>query len=176
MAIQDLRQNYTPEPIDPEDLLGNPFDQFLAWFEDAKDAGILEPNAFTLATADADGTPNARTLLLKGVDDPPRESPETPEPHAITSGGRGLVFYTNYNSSKGDELAANPRACMNFYWDTLARCVRIPGTVTKVSAEETAAYFKTRPRESQLGAWTSHQSSVINGREDLMLKFFQLTE
>ncbi|MEM1027149.1 MAG: pyridoxamine 5'-phosphate oxidase [Planctomycetota bacterium] len=176
MAIQDLRQNYTPEPIDPEDLLGNPFDQFLAWFEDAQAAGILEPNAFTLATAAADGTPNARTLLLKGVDDPPPESPETSKPEAITSGGRGLVFYTNYNSSKGDELAANPRACMNFYWDTLARCVRIPGTVTKVSAEETAAYFKTRPRESQLGAWTSHQSSVIDGREDLMLKFFQLTE
>lgn len=163
MAIQDLRQHYTPEPIDPEDLRGNPFDQFLAWFEDAKQIGILEPNAFTLATASADGVPNARTLLLKGVDDP-------------DTADRGLVFYTNYNSTKGDELAANPRACMNFYWDTLARCIRIPGTVTKVSAEETAAYFKTRPRESQLGAWTSHQSSVIDGREDLMLKFFQLTE
>ena len=163
MAIQDLRQNYTPEPIDPEDLLGNPFDQFLAWFEDAKAAGILEPNAFALATAAADGTPNARTLLLKGVDE-------------TESKDRGLVFYTNYNSIKGAELAANPRACMNIYWDTLARCVRIPGTVTKVSAEETAGYFKSRPRESQLGAWTSHQSSVIDGREDLMLKFFQLTE
>lgn len=175
MAIQDLRQHYTPEPIDPEDLRGNPFDQFLAWFEDAKQIGILEPNAFTLATASADGVPNARTLLLKGVDDPPPET-ESSKSGAETSGGRGLVFYTNYNSAKGDELAANPRACMNFYWDTLARCIRIPGTVTKVSVEETAAYFKTRPRESQLGAWTSHQSSVIDGREDLMLKFFQLTE
>lgn len=163
MAIQDLRQNYTPEPLDPEDLLGNPFDQFLAWFKDAQDHGILEPNAFTLATASADGIPNARTLLLKGFDE--SEAPS-----------RGLVFYTNYNSTKGQELADNPRACMNFYWDTLARCVRIPGTVTKVDPEETAAYFKTRPRESQLGAWTSHQSSVIDGREDLMLKFFQLTE
>ncbi|MBB6428965.1 pyridoxamine 5'-phosphate oxidase [Algisphaera agarilytica] len=175
MAIQDLRQNYTPEPIDPEDLSADPFDQFTAWFDDAQQAGILEPNAFTLATASADGTPNARTLLLKGIDD---AKPAAAEPG---SGGdkapdRGFVFYTNYASAKGEELAANPRACMNFYWDTLSRCVRVHGSVTKVDAEETAAYFKTRPRESQLGAWCSEQSSVIDGREDLMLKFFQLTE
>ncbi|MEM9883574.1 MAG: pyridoxamine 5'-phosphate oxidase [Planctomycetota bacterium] len=163
MAIQDLRQNYTPEPIDPEDLAADPFDQFLTWFDAAKEAGILEPNAFTLATADAEGLPNARTLLLKGVDD----EDEAP---------RGLVFYTNYASTKGDELAANPRACMNFYWDKLSRCVRIPGAVEKIDPDETAAYFRTRPRESQLGAWCSHQSSVIDGREELMLKFFQLTE
>lgn len=163
MALQDLRQHYTPEPLDPADLLEDPFEQFLAWFEDAKTHGILEPNAFTLATATPDCTPNARTVLLKGVDDPE----QTP---------RGFVFYTNYDSTKGDELAANPRACMNFYWDTLARCVRIRGAVTKVSAEETAAYFKTRPRESQLGAWASRQSSVIADRDELMRKFAQLKE
>ncbi|MEM9419560.1 MAG: pyridoxamine 5'-phosphate oxidase [Planctomycetota bacterium] len=166
MAIQDLRQNYTPEPIDPEDLTADPFDQFHAWFEDAREIGILEPNAFTLATVSAEGQPNARTVLLKGVDEADAELPE----------GRGFVFYTNYTSTKGEELNANPRTCMNFYWDTLSRCVRINGKVSKVSAKETEAYFKTRPRESQLGAWTSHQSSVIDGREELMLKFFQLTE
>lgn len=180
MTLQDLRQHYTPEPIDPEDLLGNPFDQFLAWFEDAKNIGILEPNAFTLATATPDGTPNARIVLLKGVDPSTSKtaehSDEAAERAAENSQKRGFVFYTNYDSTKGDELAANPHACMNFYWDTLARCVRIRGAVTKVSAEETADYFKTRPRESQLGAWASHQSSVIDGREDLMIKFFQLTE
>ncbi|MEO1236613.1 MAG: pyridoxamine 5'-phosphate oxidase [Planctomycetota bacterium] len=167
MAIQDLRQNYTPEPIDPEDLSPDPFTQFLAWFDDAQAAGILEPNAFTLATASADGLPNARTLLLKGVDegDP-----------SDTDAGRGLVFFSNYASTKGRELEANPRACMNFYWDVLSRCVRVLGRVSKIGEAETAAYFRTRPRESQLGAWCSDQSSVIDGREELMLKFFRLTE
>jgi len=218
MAMQDLRQHYTPEPLDPEDLLGDPFDQFLAWFGDAKTHGILEPNAFTLATADAHGKPNARTLLLKAVDESgtceagsakPEEdrkgracdgggaalvsgcgaTSEGKSDYKKTSGGasggasggvpgagRGFVFYTNYDSAKGRELADNPRGCMNFYWDTLSRCVRIGGRVMKVGVEETAAYFATRPRESQLGAWCSQQSSVIEGREDLMLKFFQLTE
>lgn len=180
MAIQDLRQNYTPEPLDPEDLLSNPFDQFLAWFEDAKQIGILEPNAFTLATASADGMPNARTVLLKGVDD--RAKTHVPERDAKIlsraggAEGRGFVFYTNYNSTKGDELADNPRACMNFYWDTLARCVRIPGKVAPISPEETAAYFHTRPRGSQLGAWASHQSSVIAGRDTLTQTFAQLAK
>ena len=163
MGIQDLRQHYTPDPIDPEDLAADPFDQFQQWFEDAKQAGVLEPNAFTLATATPDGEPNARVVLLKGID-------------AAGTDGRGLVFYTNYASAKGEELAANPRCVMGFYWDTHSRCVRIVGDVAKVSPEETEAYFHSRPRESQLGAWCSHQSSVIDGREELMLKFFGLTE
>ncbi|MEM1108150.1 MAG: pyridoxamine 5'-phosphate oxidase [Planctomycetota bacterium] len=172
MAIQDLRQNYTPEPLDPADLLADPFDQFLAWFKDAQDAGILEPNAFTLATASADGIPNARTVLLKGVDNAPGNSnSENPSP---ASGGRGFVFYTNYDSTKGHELSDNPRACLNFYWDTLSRCVRVPGRVTKVSPKETEAYFHSRPRGSQLGAWTSHQSTVIADRRVLSEKYDQL--
>ncbi|MEM8737842.1 MAG: pyridoxamine 5'-phosphate oxidase [Planctomycetota bacterium] len=164
MALQDLRQNYTPEPIDPGDLAADPFDQFLAWFHDAQHADILEPNAFTLATVSPEGQPHGRTLLLKGVDPAPKTA------------GRGLVFFTNYGSAKGRDLAENPRASMNFYWDRLARCVRIPGRVSKVSAQETADYFKTRPRASQLGAWCSHQSSVISGREDLVSTFVELTE
>lgn len=163
MAIQDLRQNYTPEPIDPEDLTADPFDQFQRWFDDAKTAGVLEPNAFTLATASADGVPDARVVLLKEID-------------ATGADERGFVFYTNYASAKGHQLAENPRCVMGFYWDTHSRCVRIAGDVMKVSAEETAAYFHSRPRESQLGAWCSNQSTTIAGREELMLKFFGLTE
>lgn len=163
MAIQDLRQHYTPDPIDPEDLAPDPFDQFQQWFGDAKAAGVLEPNAFTLATAAADGTPDARVVLLKGIDEAGAEN-------------RGLLFYTNYSSAKGKQLAENPRCVMGFYWDTHSRCVRIAGDVAKVSPAETEAYFHSRPRESQLGAWCSNQSSVIDGREELMLKFFGLTE
>ncbi len=161
MSLADLRQHYDPAPLDPADLAADPFDQFLAWFEDARTADILEPNAFTLATVDPDGHPDARTLLLKGVD------PPSPPP-------RGLVFYTNYTSIKAQHLAAEPRAAMNFYWDRLARCVRIVGNVEKVSAAETAEYFHSRPHASQLGAWASHQSETIADRDVLTRRFAQL--
>lgn len=161
MALQDLRQHYTPEPIDPDRLAADPYDQFEAWFADAQQAGILEPNAFHLATASPDGEPNARVVLLKGIDD--ADAPD-----------RGFVFYTNYASVKGAELADNPRAMLSFYWDKLARCVRVAGTVTKVNADETESYFHTRPRASQLGAWCSHQSAVIDSRATLAQRFADL--
>lgn len=161
MAIRDLRQNYTPEPIDPGDLAADPFDQFQQWFDDANAAGVLEPNAFTLATASADGTPDARVVLLKGIDD-------------ANADPRGLVFYTNYTSAKGQQLAENPKCVMGFYWDTHARCVRIAGDVTKVSDEETQAYFHSRPRGSQLGAWCSNQSTAIDSRDTLTQKYNEL--
>ena len=163
MAIQDLRQHYDPEPLNPADLQPCPFAQFLDWFEQARAADILEPNAFTLATAASSGQPDARTVLLKGVD-----------PDGVST--RGLVFYTNYESAKGHELADNPRCVMNFYWDRLARCVRIAGGVIKVSREETDEYFHSRPRASQLGAWCSRQSEIIDGREVLTQRFEQLLE
>ena len=123
MSLQDLRQSYDVPPLDPATLAGDPFDQFNAWFVDAQSAGLREPNAMTLATADTAGTPSGRTVLLKGVDDA-----NTPK--------RGFVFYTNYASSKASDLAANPKAALNFHWDDhprAVRTVRIAGTVTKVS-------------------------------------------
>jgi pyridoxamine 5'-phosphate oxidase len=118
------------------------------WLAQARTSALREPWAMTLATSTADGKPSARTVLLKEVDD-------------------GLIFFTSYESRKSRELIANPQASLLFHWDSLARQIRIEGTVTKVSTSESATYFATRPRKSQLSAWASHQSSVINGREEL---------
>jgi pyridoxamine 5'-phosphate oxidase len=131
-------------PLDP-----SPFVQFRRWFADAVEAKLKDPNAMTLATATPDGVPAARVVLLKDIDD------------------RGLVFFTNYESRKGIELAANPHAALCFFWAPLERQVRVEGRVEKVTREESEAYFRTRPRGSQLGAWASHQSTVIPGREPL---------
>jgi len=161
MALQDLRQSYDIPPIDPATLADNPFDQFAAWFAAAQAAGIREPNAMTLATANVGGTPSARTVLLKGVD-------------AAGAPNRGFVFYTNYGSAKASDLAENPKAELNFHWDDsttgTVRTVRIAGAVQKVSSQETAAYFASRPRSSQVGAWCSHQSRVIASRDILETK------
>lgn len=157
MSLQDLRQSYDVPPLDPADLAADPFDQFAAWFAAAQSGGILEPNAMTLATASAAGVPSARTVLLKGIDE--AGAPD-----------RGLVFYTNYGSAKAGDLAENPRAELNFHWDgqtRRVRTVRIAGAVQKVSAQETADYFTSRPRSSQIGAWCSHQSEVIDSRDVL---------
>jgi len=157
MALRDLRQSYDVPPLDPAGLAADPFDQFAAWFAAARSAGIPEPNAMTLATADAAGAPSARTVLLKGLD-------------AADRPDRGLVFYTNYGSAKARDLAENPRAELNFHWDEQTRrvrTVRVAGTVQKVSAQETADYFRSRPRSSQIGAWCSHQSQVIDSRDVL---------
>ena len=216
MSLAELRQHYDPGPLREEDLAADPFDQFRQWFDEAQAAEILEPNAFTLATATPDGIPSARTVLLKGVDLAP-PLPNTPLPDttlpeaALPDAGaagertptpphlatleptsaslyhtpgwaaevpppRGFVFYTNYNSAKAHDLAANPLAAMNFYWDVMARCVRIVGQVQKVSPAETAAYFHSRPHASQLGAWASEQSQVIPNRETLTRRFNELQE
>jgi pyridoxamine 5'-phosphate oxidase len=123
--------------------------QFGRWFDDARAADLLEPSAMTLATATADGVPSARMVLLRGVDQ------------------RGFVFYTNYESRKAAELAANPRAALVFWWGALQRQVRVEGPVQPTSQEESAAYFRTRPPGSRLSAWASPQSRVIPGREVL---------
>ena len=127
----------------------DPFVEFARWFAEAQEAQIKDPNAMTLATATADGKPSARIVLLKGVDQ------------------RGFVFFTDYRSRKGDELEANPRAALVFYWAELDRQVRITGGVSLASHEESERYFKTRPLGSRLGAWASHQSQVIAGRSAL---------
>lgn len=127
----------------------DPIGQFNAWFEEARHIGLPNPNAMALATVDSKGQPSARIVLLKTLD------------------ARGAVFYTNFASRKGRELAANPRAALLFHWDALNRQVRIEGNVSRVANGESDAYFATRPREAQIGAWASAQSQPINGRASL---------
>jgi pyridoxamine 5'-phosphate oxidase len=148
-AIADLRRSYTRASLDERDVDADPIAQFRRWFQDALDARALEPNAMTLATATPDGRPSARVVLLKGVD------------------ARGFAFYTDYRSRKGAELDANPRAALAFWWGELERQVRVTGRVERVSREESAAYYATRPLGSRLGAWTSRQSSVLPDRAAL---------
>ena len=131
----------------------DPIALFHEWMDAAKASGIVEPTAMTLATASPDGHPTARTVLLKGVDD------------------RGFVFFTNYDSRKGIDLDANPRAALVFHWSTLVRQVLVEGTVERISREESEVYFVTRPRGSQIGAWASDQSRPLASREDLQQRF-----
>ena len=138
------------------DLDPNPFTQFARWLREAADAKLIEPTAMTLATATPDGAPSARMVLLKGFDE------------------GGFVFYTNYESQKGRELAENPRAALVFYWAELGRQVRITGQVGKVSHDESEAYFRTRPLGSRLSAWVSRQSQAIQSREMLESRVEQL--
>jgi pyridoxamine 5'-phosphate oxidase len=139
-----------------ESLLdANPFVQFQLWFKDAQDAGILQANAMTLATASKDGKPSARIVLMKTAD------------------ARGFTFFTNYRSRKGKELAENPRAALIFYWETLGRQVRIEGRVEKLTAEESDAYFNSRPLENKLSSMASPQSEPVT-REELDDRYEEL--
>lgn len=149
MTLAELRKDYCLAGLVESDLARDPYRQFEKWFQEAEAAKIPEPNAMTLATATADGRPSARTILLKGLD------------------GRGFVFFSNYESRKGRELATNPHATMLFPWVALERQVVIEGAVTKVPREESETYFHSRPRASQLAAWGSQQSSIISGRSVL---------
>ena len=153
MSIADLRREYSQAPLLESDVDVDPFRQFHVWLEEALTGGLAEPNAMILATVSADGQPSARTVLLRGLDD------------------TGFVFYTNYDSRKGRELAENPRAALVFYWPELQRQVRIEGTVERISPEESDQYWQTRPRDSQLGAWASAQSAVLPNRGVLEERF-----
>ena len=155
-SIANLRREYASRALVEEEALADPIGQFAAWFDEAVKAGIPDVNAMTLATASAAGEPAARIVLLKSFDE------------------QGFVFFTNYGSAKGQDLVANTRACLLFFWVELERQVRITGSVTRVSREESAEYFHSRPYESQLGAWTSRQSSVIENRRELEDRFIAL--
>ncbi len=155
-SIADIRKDYTRAGLDEGDLAPDPFAQFARWFAEAANATVPEHNAMTVATAGADGQPSARIVLLKGFDE------------------RGFVFYTNYASDKGRDLAENPRAALAFFWPQLERQVRIEGDVERVSREESKAYFDSRPLGSRLGATLSRQSSVVGGRADLEAEFARL--
>jgi len=144
-----LRKEYTSAGLDRADLDPDPIVQFHGWFERVVDADLHEPNAMTLATATADGRPSARVVLLKGYDE------------------RGFVFYTNYEGRKAGELEANPACALLFYWGALERQVRIEGRASRLSGEESDAYFSSRPRGSRLGAWASQQSLPVEDRSVL---------
>ena len=144
-----MTNNIALEGLDEKTIDRDPIKQFQAWFNDAIAAQLPLPEAMTLATATPDGKPSARMVLLKQVDDD------------------GFVFFTNYNSAKAEQLDTNPHAALVFYWSRLDRQVRVEGSVVRTSAQESRDYFKTRPRESQIGAWASAQSAVISSREAL---------
>lgn len=148
-TIADIRKDYQLQSLTEADVKQDPIGQFAAWWDAAIHASIDEVNAMTLATASPDGIPSARIVLLKGFDK------------------KGFVFFTNYESFKGRQLAENPRACLVFFWKELERQVRITGLVEKTSAGESDAYFHSRPESSRIGAWTSPQSQVIGGRAEL---------
>ena len=147
--LSDLRQSYERGALDRADLPADPLDLFHTWFADAQAAGVVEPNAMTLATAAPDGRPSARIVLLKGAD------------------ARGFSFYTNHDSRKGRELDAHPVAALVFWWGPLERQVRVEGRVERVGTAEADAYYASRPRGSRLGAWASPQSAEIPDRSPL---------
>jgi pyridoxamine 5'-phosphate oxidase len=149
MSAADMRKDYTQRGLSESDLDPDPIAQFARWFEQAVSAGLPEPNAMTLATATRAGRPAARMVLLKSYDP------------------RGFVFYSHYEGRKGGELAENPWAALVFFWPELERQIRIEGRVEQVAAAESDAYFASRPRGSQLGAWASPQSAVLADREGL---------
>ncbi|OUD13800.1 pyridoxamine 5'-phosphate oxidase [Thioflexithrix psekupsensis] len=156
--LQALRREYTQARLNVAETHADPFKQFSKWFEEAMNADLLDINAMTLATASRDGYPSARIVLLKEFDE------------------KGFVFFTNYHSQKGHMLAENPRASLLFYWAELERQVRIEGRVEKISPEDSDAYFHSRPLGSQLGAWASDQSQVIDSKEVVEKKLQALTE
>lgn len=149
MSLADLRRDYSLAGLLEKDLAKEPFRQFEKWFQEAEAAKVPEPNAMVCSLATKDGRPSSRIVLLKGLD------------------GRGFVFFSNYESRKGRELSENPRASLLFPWISMERQIVVEGVVTKLTREESDAYFHSRPRGSQLGAWVSQQSSIVPSRTHL---------
>jgi pyridoxamine 5'-phosphate oxidase len=156
MDVGHLRREYLTEPFDRHTLDENPWQQFEKWFQQAVQAAVEEPNAMSLATVDRDGQPSLRTVLLKYFDE------------------HGLVFFTNYESRKAQQIAVNPRVALLFFWAPLHRQVKVEGHAEKISTAESLRYFVSRPRGSQLGAWCSPQSTVISSRQILLDKLQEI--
>ena len=156
MQLADLRRNYAQRGLREGDVLPEPIAQFRVWFDEALAANLPEPNAMTLATCTPDGRPSARVVLLKGLDE------------------NGFTLFTSFDGRKARELSANPRAALVFYWAELERQVRVEGAVERTTAAESDAYFQSRPRGSQLGAWSSEQSHVVAGRDVLEARMAEL--
>lgn len=157
-SIAGIRKDYTAQTLLEDEVQPHPVQQFKKWWDEVIASRILEPNAMTLATASSDGLPSARIVLLKDFDE------------------EGFVFFTNYHSYKGLQLEENPKACLVFFWKELERQVRIVGVVQKVAAEESDAYYHSRPEGSRIGAWASPQSQVIKNREWLEAEVKQKEE
>lgn len=155
--IQTIRKEYTKAELDIQNVNQSPILQFKTWFEEALESKVAEVNAMVLSTVSEENKPTARVVLLKAFDE------------------KGFSFFTNYDSKKGKQLAQNPNACLTFFWAELERQVRIEGTVEKVSTQESDDYFAVRPKGSQIGAWASPQSSVIDSR-DVLIKNQELLE
>lgn len=156
--IVSLRKEYSSAFLNEEDVNQNPFKQFELWMQQAVEAEILEPHAMTVSTVSAEGKPSSRIVLLRGFNQ------------------EGFVFYTNYNSLKGNEIQQNNFACINFFWPDLERQIRIEGSISKIDQQISTAYFHSRPRESQIGAWASIQSAVIENRKVVEDAFVHFTE
>ena len=156
--LAGLRREYETHGLRRADLHHDPIEQFATWFSTAVNSALPDANAISLATATPDGRPSVRIVLLKSFDQ------------------HGFVFFTNYQSSKGRELEANPQAAFVVYWVQLERQIRVAGRVEKISRAESEAYFHSRPRGSQLGAWVSHQSEVIDARRILEGRLAEMTE
>jgi len=154
--LNEIRRDFAGKPLDDQSIKENPFEQFEIWFEEAVNAQILDPNAMSITTVDSSGQPSTRIVYLRGIND------------------KGFIFYTNYKSDKGQDLENNNKIALNFFFGELERQIRVEGIVAKVSNQESDAYFAKRPRESQIGAWASNQSSTIKNRAELeerVLKF-----
>ncbi|MEY2628107.1 MAG: pyridoxine/pyridoxamine 5-phosphate oxidase [Actinomycetota bacterium] len=158
MSLRDRRVQYETAGLDRSDLDASPIAQWQKWYDEAATAGVAEPNAMTLSTIADDGAPDARVVLVRGVDQ------------------RGLTFFTNYESSKGLQLTDDGVAAATFAWLDLHRQVRVRGTVSRVSAAESDDYFASRPRDSQIGAWASPQSRAIADRDELLARVAEFTE
>lgn len=158
MDISDLRRDYTQRGLDTPDLAPDPFDQFSQWFQEARQADLLEPNALVLSTVSPEGHPYQRTVLLKYFD---RD---------------GFVFFTNYGSRKAQHLDQTPQVSLLFPWYALERQLAITGTATKISMAESLKYFSSRPRGSQLGAWVSQQSQIVSSRQLLEMQFEKMKQ
>jgi pyridoxamine 5'-phosphate oxidase len=156
MDIKALRREYASRALDESTIDADPIHQFRTWFDEALKSEVLDANAMAVATVSAEGVPSVRTLLLKDIDP------------------RGLVFFTHYNSPKGNDLLANPRASLLFYWAPLERQVRVTGDVERVPAAESDAYFASRPRESQVAAWAARQSSQLPDRAALERRYEEI--
>jgi pyridoxamine 5'-phosphate oxidase len=156
--IVSLRKEYSSAFLNEEDVNHNPFKQFELWMHQAVEAEILEPNAMTVSSVSSEGKPSSRIVLLRGFDE------------------NGFVFYTNYNSHKGHDMAQNKYACLNFFWPELERQIRIEGSIAKIDQQTSTNYFHSRPRESQIGAWASIQSAVIANRKVVEDAFIYYTE
>ncbi|KJY44436.1 pyridoxamine 5'-phosphate oxidase [Streptomyces sp. XY332] len=153
-----MRKQYRSEIVHEGSLAEDPMRQFAEWFQQAADSHLFEPNAMVVSTATPDGRPSSRTVLLKQFDE------------------RGFAFYTNYGSRKGREIDANPHVALLFPWHPIARQVIVTGTASRIGRDETAAYFRSRPHGSQLGAWASEQSRVIGSRAELDRRYAELAE